>query len=120
MSFKTIGLSEELQAYVVAHGAEPDAIVADLIAETRANLPDDAQMQIAPEQAPVLTLLARISGARYAVEVGTFTGLSSIAIARGLPADGRLVCCDVSERFTDIAPRHWARTGRDDRTELRL
>jgi caffeoyl-CoA O-methyltransferase len=120
MSFKTIGLSEELQAYVVAHGAEPDAIVADLIAETRANLPDDAQMQIAPEQAPVLTLLARISGARYAVEIGTFTGLSSIAIARGLPADGRLVCCDVSERFTAIARRYWERTGLDDRIELRL
>jgi caffeoyl-CoA O-methyltransferase len=120
MSFKTIGLSEELQAYVVAHGAEPDAIVADLIAETRASLPDDAQMQIAPEQAPVLTLLARISGARYAVEVGTFTGLSSIAIARGLPADGRLVCCDVSERFTAIARRYWERTGLGERIELRL
>jgi caffeoyl-CoA O-methyltransferase len=120
MSFKTLGLSDELQAYVVAHGAEPDAVVADLITETRANLPDDAQMQIAPEQAPVLTLLARISGARYAVEVGTFTGLSSIAIARGLPDDGRLVCCDVSERFTDIARRYWARTGLDERIELRL
>jgi caffeoyl-CoA O-methyltransferase len=120
MSFKTIGLSEELHDYVVAHGAEPDAIVADLVAETRASLPADAQMQIAPEQAPLMTLLARISGARYAVEVGTFTGLSSIAIARGLPADGKLVCCDVSERFTDIARRYWERTGLADRIELRL
>jgi caffeoyl-CoA O-methyltransferase len=120
MSFKTIGLSDELHAYVVAHGAEPDAIVADLVAETRANLPGDAQMQIAPEQAPLLTLLARIAGARYAVEVGTFTGLSSIAIARGLPADGKLVCCDVSERFTDIARKYWDRTGLADRIELRL
>jgi caffeoyl-CoA O-methyltransferase len=120
MSFKTIGLSKELHAYVVAHGAEPDAIVADLVAETRANLPDDAQMQIAPEQAPLMTLLARISGARYAVEVGTFTGLSSIAITRGLPADGKLVCCDVSERFTDIARKYWERTGLADRIELRL
>src|SRR5258705_10904023 len=120
MSFKTIGLSDELHSYVVAHGAQPDAIVAELIAETRASLPDDAQMQIAPEQAPVLTLLASIAGARYAVEVGTFTGLSSIAIARGLPVDGKLVCCDVSERFTDIARRYWARTGLDERIELRL
>jgi caffeoyl-CoA O-methyltransferase len=120
MSFKTIGLSEDLHAYVVAHGAEPDAIVADLVAETRASLPDDAQMQIAPEQAPFMTLLARISGARYAVEVGTFTGLSSIAIARGLPVDGKLVCCDVSERFTDIARKYWDRTGLADRIELRL
>jgi predicted O-methyltransferase YrrM len=120
MSFKTIGLSDELQAYVIAHGAEPDAVVADLIEETRASLPGDAQMQIAPEQAPVLTLLARISGARHAVEVGTFTGLSSIAIARGLPADGRLVCCDVSEKFTSIARRYWERAGLSDRIELRL
>src|SRR5215469_5955787 len=120
MSFKTIGLSEELHAYVVAHGAEPDAIVADLVAETRASLPGDAQMQIAPEQAPLMTLLVRISGARYAVEVGTFTGLSSIAIARGLPADGKLICCDVSEQFTDIARRYWERTGLAGRIELRL
>src|SRR5262249_28502509 len=56
----------------------------------------------------------------YAVEVGTFTGLSSIAIARGLPADGKLVCCDVSERFTDIARKYWDRTGLADRIELRL
>jgi caffeoyl-CoA O-methyltransferase len=120
MSFKTIGLSDELHAYVVSHGAKADGIVADLIAETRAALPEDAQMQIAPEQAPVLTLLARISGARHAVEVGTFTGLSSIAIARGLPADGRLVCCDVSEKFTSIARRYWERAGLSDRIELRL
>jgi caffeoyl-CoA O-methyltransferase len=120
MSFKTIGLSDELQAYVIAHGAEPDAVVADLIEETRASLPGDAQMQIAPEQAPVLTLLARISGARHAVEVGTFTGLSSIAIARGLPADGSLICCDVSEKFTSVARRYWERAGLSDRIELRL
>jgi caffeoyl-CoA O-methyltransferase len=120
MSFKTIGLSDELQAYVIAHGAEPDAVVADLIEETRASLPGDAQMQIALEQAPVLTLLARISGARHAVEVGTFTGLSSIAIARGLPADGSLICCDVSEKFTSVARRYWERAGLSDRIELRL
>jgi caffeoyl-CoA O-methyltransferase len=120
MSFKTIGLSDELHAYVVAHGPKPDGVVADLMAETRAALPEDAQMQIAPEQAPLLTLLARISGARHAVEVGTFTGLSSIAIARGLPADGRLVCCDVSEKFTSIARRYWERAGLSDRIELRL
>jgi len=120
MSFKTIGLSDELHAYVVAHGTRPDALVEDLIAETRASLPDNANMQIAPEQAPLFTLLTLITGARYAVEVGTFTGLSSIAIARGLPADGRLVCCDVSEEFTSVARRYWARAGLADRIELRL
>ena len=120
MSFKTETLSDPMHAYVVAHGATPDPVVADLIAETRASLPDQAIMQIAPEQAPLFTLLARISGARYAVEVGTFTGLSSIAIARGLPDDGHLVCCDVSEEFTAIARRYWARAGLSDKIELRL
>jgi caffeoyl-CoA O-methyltransferase len=120
MSLKTIGLSDELHAYVVAHCAKPDALIADLIAETRASLPDQAEMQISPEQATLFTLLTLISGARYAVEVGTFTGLSSIAIARGLPEDGRLVCCDVSEEFTAVARRYWARAGLADRIELRL
>jgi caffeoyl-CoA O-methyltransferase len=120
MTFKTEPLTEELHAYLVAHGATPDPVVADLIAETHANLPGDAQMQIAPEQAPLFTLLAKISGARYAVEVGTFTGLSSISIARGLPDDGHLVCCDVSEEFTSIARRYWARAGLSDKIELRL
>jgi caffeoyl-CoA O-methyltransferase len=120
MTFKTEPLTEELHAYLVAHGATPDPVVAELIAETHASLPGEAQMQIAPEQAPLFTLLAKISGARYAVEVGTFTGLSSISIARGLPDDGRLVCCDVSEEFTSIARRYWERTGLSNKIELRL
>ena len=93
MTAKTEGLSDALHAYLVAHGSTPDPLVADLIAETRASLPDRAQMQVAPEQARFLTLFTQIIGASYAVEVGTFTGLSSIAIGRGLPVDGRLVCC---------------------------
>jgi caffeoyl-CoA O-methyltransferase len=120
MSFKTEMLSDEMHAYVVAHGATPDPVVAELIEETRASLPEQAVMQIAPEQAPLFTLLARISGARQAVEVGTFTGLSSIAIARGLPDDGRLICCDVSEQYTAIARRYWERTGLSNKIELRL
>jgi caffeoyl-CoA O-methyltransferase len=95
-------------------------VTADLIAETRANLPGYASMSVAPEQARFLTVFTRIVQPRYAVEVGTFTGLSSISIARGLPAGGRLVCCDVSEEFTSIARRYWARDGVADRIELRL
>jgi caffeoyl-CoA O-methyltransferase len=120
MTNKTETLSDELHAYIVAHGSTPDEIVADLIKETRAALGRQAGMQIAPEQAKFLTLFARISGARYAVEVGTFTGLSSIAIARGMGPEGRMVCCDVSEEFTSIARRYWARAGLADRIELRL
>ena len=120
MTNKMAGLPDELHAYVVAHGSAPDALVADLIGETRAALPRWMVMQIAPEQAGFLTMMARITGARYAVEVGTFTGLSSIAIARGMGTDGRLLCCDVSEEFTAIARKYWARAGLDERIELRL
>jgi caffeoyl-CoA O-methyltransferase len=120
MTGKTETLSDELHTYLVAHGSTPDTLIADLIAETRAALPGIAVMQIAPEQARFLTLFTQLVGARYAVEVGTFTGLSSIAITRGMPVEGRMVCCDISEEFTSIARRYWARAGLADRIELRL
>jgi caffeoyl-CoA O-methyltransferase len=120
MTNKTEPLSDELYAYVVAHGSAPDDLVADLITETRTVLPQLVQMQIALEQAGFLTMVTRVIGARYAVEVGTFTGLSSIAITRGMPPEGRLVCCDVSEEFTSIARRYWTRAGLDRQIELRL
>ncbi len=77
-------------------------------------------MQVAPEQAAFLTFLTRLLGVRQAVEVGTFTGLSSLAIARGLPEGGRLTCFDISEEFTGIARRYWARAGVQDRIDLRI
>jgi caffeoyl-CoA O-methyltransferase len=96
MSATSIGLSPALNAYVVAHSAPPDAVLEDLATRTLA-LGSLSGMQIAPEQGAFLTVMARLVGARHAVEVGTFTGYSSICIARGLPDDGRLLCCDVSE-----------------------
>ncbi|MEV0877632.1 O-methyltransferase [Micromonospora echinofusca] len=120
MTTKSILLTSELHAYLVSHGAPPDEIMRDLAEETLAALPNDAQMQVAPEQAAFLTFLTRLLGVRHAVEVGTFTGLSSLAIARGLPEGGRLTCFDISEEFTGIARRYWARAGVDDRIELRI
>ena len=120
MSLKSIGLSAELHAYLVAHNPPMDAIVTDLLAETQAALPQYANLSIAPEQGPFLTFLARLTGARNAVEIGTFTGLSSLSIARGLAPDGRLTCFDISKEFTDIARRYWERAGVADRIELRL
>lgn len=120
MTRKTLPLTDELHAYVVANGSEPDEVVRDLIEETARVLPDNAGMQIAPEQAAFLTLLTRIAGVRQAVEIGTFTGLSSISIARGLAEGGRLICFDVSDEFTSIARKYWARAGVADRVELRL
>ncbi|MFF4127612.1 O-methyltransferase [Microbispora rosea] len=107
-------------AYAAAHTSPPDDLLADLAEETHRLVGDRISMQIAPEQGTLLTMLVRLSGARSAVEVGTFTGYSSICIARGLPADGRLIACDVSEEWTAVARRYWQKAGLDDRIELRL
>ncbi|MEU4400060.1 O-methyltransferase [Micromonospora orduensis] len=120
MTTKSIPLTDELHAYLVAHGAPPDEIIRDLAEETRSVLPEHATMQVAPEQAAFLTFLTRLLDVRQAVEVGTFTGLSSLAIARGLPEGGRLTCFDISEEFTGIARRYWARAGVQDRIDLRI
>jgi caffeoyl-CoA O-methyltransferase len=112
----TAGLIE----YVVDHGSWPvDEVLADLRAETLA-LGRAAGMQVGPDQGQLLTLLTRIAGTRRAVEVGTFTGYSSLCIARGLADDGRLLCCDVNEEWTALARRAWERAGLADRIELRL
>ena len=117
---RTLTVTADLIDYAVAHGSWPvDEVLADLHAETRA-LGGPAGMQIGPDQGQLLTLLTRLIGARRAVEVGTFTGYSSLCIARGLAAGGSLLCCDVSEEWTAIARRAWARAGLADRIELRL
>jgi predicted O-methyltransferase YrrM len=77
-------------------------------------------MQISPEQGQFMRLLVEMIGARRAIEVGTFTGYSSISVALGLPEDGRLVACDVSEEWTDIARRYWAEAGVADKITLHL
>ncbi|MBL6278898.1 class I SAM-dependent methyltransferase [Micromonospora fiedleri] len=120
MTLKSIPLTDELHGYLVAHGAPPDEVIRDLAEETLALLPEHASMQVAPEQAAFLTFLTRLLGARQAVEVGTFTGLSSLAIARGLVDGGRLTCFDISEEYTSVARRYWARAGVDDRIDLRI
>jgi caffeoyl-CoA O-methyltransferase len=120
MSFKSIGLSDELHAYLIAHNPAPDAVVTDLTARTRATFADVANLQIAPEQAPFLTFLTRTLGARQAVEIGTFTGLSALCIARGLVGGGRLTCFDISDMYTALAREFWAKAGVDDRIELRI
>ena len=92
----------------------------DLAAETHRELGGAAGMQISHDEGELLTLLVRLVGARNAVEVGTFTGYSSICIARGLAEGGRLLCCDVSEEWTSIARRYWARAGVTDRIDLQI
>ncbi|WP_433331176.1 O-methyltransferase [Spirillospora sp. CA-294931] len=112
--------SPELQEYVVAHSTGPDELLKELAAETAERTGSNATMQISAEQGPFMTLLARMTGATRAVEIGTFTGYSSICITRGMGAKGRLLCCDVSEEWTSIARRYWEKAGLADQIELRL
>lgn len=111
-------LPEPVERYVNEVITREAPVARRLRAETAA-LPG-AGMQIGPDQAALLHLLARLVGARRAVEVGTFTGMSALAVASALPPDGRLVCCDVSEEWTRIARRYWAEAGVADRIDLRL
>ena len=118
MSNASIGLSQELHAYLVKVGVrEPDVL--RRLRERTAAIPEHG-MQIAPEQGAFMALLVKVMGARTCLEVGTFTGYSSTAVALALPADGRLVCCDVSREWTDIARETWTEAGVADRVELRL
>jgi caffeoyl-CoA O-methyltransferase len=113
-------VTDEVRSYAVAHGSwRPDAVVRGLQAETAA-LGDVAGMQIGDDEGQLLTMFARLTGARRAVEVGTFTGYSSLCIARGLAQGGSLLCCDVSEEWTEIGRRAWAAAGLADRIELRI
>jgi caffeoyl-CoA O-methyltransferase len=114
---KSVVVTAAIHDYTVAHGTPPDAVQQSLITATGA-LGGVSRMQIAPEQGAFMTLLARLVDARFAVEVGTFTGYSSICIARGLSDGGRLLCCDVSEEWTAVAQDHWVQAGVDDRIDL--
>jgi caffeoyl-CoA O-methyltransferase len=119
MTEKFTAMTPALHRYLVEHGARQDEVLRRLAAETAA-LGRISLMQIAPEQGALLTLLVRSIGGHRAIEVGTFTGYSSISIARGLPPDGTLLSCDVNEEWTAIARRYFREAGVDNKIELRL
>lgn len=116
---KSVIVTRALHDYAVAHGTPPDPVQESLIAKT-SELGGVSRMQIAPEQGAFMTMLTKLVDAHFAVEVGTFTGYSSICIARGLAPGGRLLCCDVSEEWTSIAQEHWVQAGVDDRIDLMI
>ncbi len=120
MTRRSEQISLHLNAYLTAHSTPPDAILRELATETAERHPNEISLQVAPELGTFLTLLTRVSRARSGIEVGTFTGYSSICIARGLGAGGRLLCCDVSEEWTSVARKYWEKAGLSDRIELRL
>jgi caffeoyl-CoA O-methyltransferase len=113
-------VTDAIREYAVSRGSwQPDDVVRELRAETAA-LGDVSGMQIGDDQGQLLTMLARLIGARRAVEVGTFTGYSSLCIARGLADGGSLLCCDVSDEWTAIGVKAWERAGLRDRIELKI
>jgi predicted O-methyltransferase YrrM len=116
---KFITLTPKLYEYAVAHGHNGDPLRAELAEET-AKLGAISMMQIAPDQGTFMGILAAAIGARSAVEVGTFTGYSALCVARALPPDGRLLCCDINEEWTKIARRYWERAGVADKITLKL
>jgi predicted O-methyltransferase YrrM len=111
-------LDEELHDYVVAHSRQDDVL--RRIAEETATMGRVSDMQIAPEQGSFMTMLCRILGAREALELGTFTGYSAISIARGLAPGGRLITCELSEEYAEIAARNFERARVADRIEIRI
>ena len=118
MSNATLGLPADLHEYLLEVGVREPDLLRELRDETAAMPEHD--MQIAPEQGALMALLVELIGARRCVEVGTFTGYSSLTVALALPAEGSLVCCDISREWTDVARRYWERAGVADKIELRL
>jgi predicted O-methyltransferase YrrM len=118
MSNRTIRLDDALYDYLLANSLREPGVMRRLREET-AGMPEH-NMQIAPEQGQFMSLLVGILGARRCIEIGTFTGYSSLAIALAMPEDSLLIACDTSEEFTDVAKRYWEEAGVAERIELRL
>jgi len=118
MSNRTIPLDERLYAYLTGHSLRETPVLRRLRDLTRHH--PHAGMQIAPEQGQLIALLVELIGARRAIEIGTFTGYSSLWIASALPADGRLICCDLSEEWTAVGVPFWEEAGVRGRIDLRI
>lgn len=119
MSGQFVAITPELQEYLTSRSTRRDAVLTDLAAET-ATLGWAHVMQIAELQGSFMSLLVRTIGAKRAIEIGTFTGYSAICIARALPDDGQLLCCDVSDEWTQIARRYFQRAGVAKKIDLKL
>lgn len=118
MTDRRLQITDEIHRYLVDHSVREPDVLARLRAAT-ASLPQ-AGMQIGPEQGQLMALLAKLVGAKRCIEVGVFTGYSSLAVALALPEDGRILACDVSEQWTAIARRFWREAGVEHKIELKL
>ncbi len=120
MKLKYVSLNDRLYRYLCACRTGSDDPLLDALRRETEALGGISRMQISREQGDFMSLLVAAIRAKVAIEIGTFTGYSSICIARGLPPRGRLICVDASEQWTDIARKYWARAGVQNRIELRL
>jgi predicted O-methyltransferase YrrM len=118
MTDRRLQVTDEVHRYLIEHSVREPEVLARLRAAT-ASLPL-AQMQIGPEQGQLMALLAKLVGAKRCIEIGVFTGYSSLAVALALPPDGRILACDVSEEWTSIARRFWREAGVEHKIELKL
>jgi predicted O-methyltransferase YrrM len=115
---RSISVDDRLYDYILANSLRESALLKALREET-GKLPQ-AMMQISPEQGQFMALLVQLIGAKRTIEVGTFTGYSSLVVALALPSDGHVIACDVSEEFTSVARRYWAKAGVAGKIDLRL
>jgi caffeoyl-CoA O-methyltransferase len=109
-----------LYDYILKTSAHEPEVLARLRAETAEKFPDRANMQIGPDQAQFMALVAGMIGAQKTIEVGVFTGYSSIAVALALPIHGRILACDISDEWTSVARRYWVEAGVANKIALRL
>ncbi len=121
MGKKYVRLNERLYSYLSRCRSDAsDPLLQELRAETAALGDEVSKCQISDEQGTFLSVLVAATGVKSAIEVGTFTGYSSLCIARALPANGKLLCVDASKEWTTLARKYWAKAGLQDRIELRL
>lgn len=118
MTTRTIKVSDQLYEYLLATSLREPNILKRLREET-AQLPESS-MQISPEQGQFMALLVRLMKARKTLEVGVFTGYSSLVVALALPPDGKVIACDVNEEYTSVARRYWKEAGIDHKVDLRI
>ncbi len=118
MSTRSMSLSPDIYRYLLEHAGREPAVLERLRTVTGGMR--GAEMQVSPEQGQFMGLLVRLIGARRCIELGTYTGYSSLAMALALPPDGRIVTCDVSEEWTAVAREFWREAGVEARVDLRL
>ena len=118
MSSRSISLSDTVVQYLQDHSITDSDILRDLREETA--LLAYGRMQISPEQGQLMSLLVELTGARKAIEIGTFTGYSTLLVAQALPSDGILIACDISKEWTDIGKKYWKRAKIANKIDLRI